>query len=142
MIIKNIIIGEDIRQEIGNKLSLMGIVGDSINIGIPHDAPQDMQIPVMLASLITIEDNITKDTNDFAMQVTMSLGENQFAKMAAMIGANGRPRIFHIPVPKFQFTLAETSVLTVNAKITKNDEVVSEGSYILDVIINRNQDNR
>lgn len=138
MIIKNIMIGEDIRQELGNKLSLMGIIGESINIDLPHDAPSDTQVQVILASLITIENDLSKQLSDFSIEVIMLLGENQFAKMASKIGINGNPRIMHIPVPKFEFAVAEPSVLTINAKISKDDELMSESSYSLNVVINRN----
>lgn len=137
MIIKNIIIAEDIRQEIGNKLSLMGIVGESINIDIPNDAPKDLQIPVILASLVTIENNEAITTDGISMNVTMSLDEKQFAKMAATIGANGKPRILHLPVPKFEFTVTNSAVLTINAKILNGDVVISEESCTLGVTINR-----
>lgn len=137
MIIKNIIVGEDIRQELGNKLSLMGILGDSINIDIPQDAPKDMQIPVILSSLITIENDLSEQTNDFSIEVAMLLGENQFAKMAARIGADGNPKIFHIPVPKFEFAVTESTILTINSKILKDNEPISEGSYALNININR-----
>lgn len=139
MIIKNIIVGEDIRQEIGNKLSLMGILGEAINIDLPHDAPKDIPVPIILASLITIENDRANVPNDFAMLVTMSLGESQIAKMEARVGANGSPRILHIPVPKFEFSLTESAALTIKAQITKDNEVISENSYILNVTINRAQ---
>lgn len=137
MIIKNIVIGEDIRQELGNKLSLMGIVGDSINIDIPKEAPKDAKIQVTLAALVTIENELFKQINDFDIQVSMSLEDNQFARMAAKIGAEGNPRVLHVPVPKFGFPLTESVVLTINATILKAGAIISESSYALNVNINR-----
>ena len=138
MIIKNIIVGEDIRQELGNKLSLMGILGDAINIDIPSDAPKDAPVQVILSSLITIENDRSELINEFVIEVTMLLGENQFAKMAAKIGADGNPKILHVPVPRFEFATNESVILTINAKILKDNKPATESSYVLNVNINRN----
>lgn len=137
MIIKNILVGEDIRQELGNKISLMGILGDSINIEIPHDAPKDMPVPIMLSSLITIENDQVEPINEFAIEIIMTLGEKQIAKMGAKMGSDGNPKLLHLPVPKFEFATTESVILTINAKILKNNELLSECSSSLDVNINR-----
>lgn len=137
MIIKNIIIGEDIRQELGNKLSLMGILGESINIDIPRDTPKDTPVQVILSSLITIENDRSELLKEFEIEVILLLGQDQFAKMAAKIGADGNPKILHVPVPKFEFPATESVVLTINAKILKDNESISESSCTLNVNINR-----
>lgn len=137
MIIKNILVGEDIRQELGNKLSLMGIVGDTINIEIPPEAPKDMPIPIILSSLITIENDRAESINGFVLEVTMSVGEQQIAKMGAKIGPDGNPKFLHLPVPRFEFAATESVILTINAKILKDNELMSESSSSLNVNINR-----
>jgi hypothetical protein len=92
---------------------------------------------VTLAALIIIENDLLKQINDFDIQVSMSLKDNQFAKMAAKIGAEGNPRILHVPVPKFGFPLTESAILTINANILKDGTIISESSYALNVNINR-----
>lgn len=137
MIVKNILICEDIRQEIGNKLSVMGILGDALNVGVPQNAPKE--IPLSLAFLITIEnDDIKKDPRDFKVSITMQLGEKPLAKIEAQVTSNGTERVFHLPVPRVGIQLVESTKLTIQTQITKNDKVVSEDTANLNINLERN----
>jgi len=140
MIVKNILIGEDIRQEIGNKLSLMGIIGDSLNIDLPPDTQNKLPVSVVLAALVSIEnDDSVNNSSDFNLSVTMHIDENEFAKMNAHVGSVNSTRIFHLPVPKFAFQLDESAKLTIKVQITKKEKVIADYSSILNINLNRNQ---
>ena len=139
MIVKNILIGEDIRQEVGNKLSLMGIFGSALNIDVQANMPKDVPVGVSLACLISIENtNPANDPKDFNVQISLSIGENKLVSMAAKSESTGIDRIFHLPVPRFELGVTETTRLSVHVQIMKNDTLVSENSVVLDVNLNRN----
>lgn len=140
MIVKNILIGEDIRLELGNKISLMGIFGGSLNLEIPAGAPKEMPAALTLAVLISI-DNTDANNNpkDFIVQVTIKIGENTFANIKAKIESTGVgvDRIIHLPIPNLQIPVVENVALTIHAAVLKNDTIVSEISTVLDINLNR-----
>lgn len=138
MIIKNILIGEDIRQEIGNKLSLMGIVGSSIDIDI-RNKPKEMPAAVSFACLISIENtNSENDPKDFKVLVSLSIGETKLGDMTARIESSGMERFFHIPVPRFQVVVTESARLSVHVSIKKNDILVTEAATTLNINLKKN----
>jgi hypothetical protein len=140
MIVKNILICEDIRQEVGNKLSLMGVLGGSINIDTPPNIPKEASITLSLACLISIENtNPENDAKDFNVHISMSIGDNKLGHMTARIQSTGIiDRISHLPVPKFEFGIKETTRLSVRAHIMKNETSISENTAILDINLNKN----
>lgn len=140
MIIKDILICEDIRQEVGNKLSLMGVVGSSITINTPPDEPKEASLALSLACLISIENtNPENDAKDFKVQISMSLGDNKFRHMTADVQSTGIiDRISYLPVPKFTFNVNKTTSLSIHAQIMKNETSVSENTAILDINLNKN----
>ena len=138
MIIKNILIGEDIRQEVGNKISLMGILGSSLNIDIQSDTPKDTPVMLSFALLISIENtNQANDPKDYKVLISMSIGENKLVDMTARIESTGIQGISHLPVPRFELGVTETTRLSVYVQVVKNDTLVSECTAILDIILNR-----
>lgn len=139
MIVKNILICEDIRREVGNKLSLMGILGGSLNIDIQPDAPKEMLVAVSLAFLVCIENtNPANDPKNFNVKMTMSNGDIKLADMTARIESTGADRIIHLPVPRVEFGFQENAKLSIHAQIMENDTLVSEHTAILDINLNRN----
>lgn len=139
MKIRNIIICEDIRQEVGNKISLMGILGSFINMDIQPNFPENANVMMSLACLVCIENtNPANDTKDFNVQVTMSIEESEFAKLNARIHSTGEDnRNIYLPVPKFEFGVKESTKFSINAKIMKNNDIVSEDNAVLDIKLNK-----
>lgn len=140
MIVKDILICEDIRQEVGNKLSLMGVLGSSITINTPPDKPKEVPVALSLACLISIENiNPENDAKDFNVQISMSLGDNKLGDMTAKVQSTGIiDRISYFPVPRFAINIIETTRLSIHAKIMKNETSVSENTVILDINLNKN----
>ncbi|WP_281184185.1 hypothetical protein [Trichlorobacter lovleyi] len=138
MIIKNILTGEDIRQEVGNKLSLMGILGSSLNVNIPQTAPKNAEVSVPLAFLITIENtDPANDPKNFNVLISLSVGGNKLVDMTARIESKGYDRIINLPVPKIEFRFRENTSVNVCAEIMKESVSVSKSSTVLDVQVNR-----
>lgn len=140
MLVKNILIGEDIRQEVGNKLSLMGIVGSSINIEIEKNVPKEKPVQVSLAFLISIENSDkANDPKDFEIHSAMSLGENKLLDIKAKIESTGDDRVYHLPVPRIGIGVSETSELLIHVQIFKNGTLISEDKAGLTINLIRNQ---
>lgn len=138
MIIKNILIGEDLRQEIGNKFSLMGIFGGSINLNIPKVVPHETPAAVSLAFLISIANNDPKcSLKDFSAQVTISIEENTFANVKANFESEEVDHIIHLPISRMLIPVQDKCVLKVHAQIFKNGGLISEDSIILKINVDR-----
>lgn len=138
MIIKNILIGEDIRQELGNKLSIMGIFGSSINIEVPPNVSEEPNVKLTLACLISIErTDLSSDPSDFKILIEMLVGDKKLGTMTANIEAIDLNRIFHIPTPRIEFAVTASTKLTVNVQAIKNDTLVSENTATMDINVKR-----
>lgn len=139
MKVKNIIIGEDIRHEVGNKVSMMGILGSSINIEIRPDAPKNIPIKIAFAFLISIENsNTANDPKDFDLNASMFLGKNKLLNMNANIQCAGNDRVYHVPIPRLEMEVIETTDFLVHVQILKNGTLVSEEKAWLSINITRN----
>lgn len=138
MLIKNILVGEDIRHEVGNKISLMGIFGNSINIGIPADAPKDIKVGISLAVLLTIENSEDQQSgSSFTIDISVLTSGNTVATLKAQIQASADDRIIHVPFPKFNIVNTKSSEVTISARIVENNTLISEKSIKLNVNITR-----
>jgi hypothetical protein len=134
MIVRNILIGEDVRHEVGNKLSLMGILGSSLNVEIQANAPKEAPVAISLACLISIENtNPENDPKDFNVQISMTIGENKLLNMTGKIKSTGIDRIFHLPVPRFELGFTENTRLFVHVQVMKDDILTAENTAILDI---------
>jgi hypothetical protein len=67
----------------------------------------------------------------------MSLGEKQFGKLNARVISADKGRISHLPLPKIGLQLAESTILTIQAKIMKKEKVISENTATLNINLNR-----
>ena len=138
MKVKNILICEDIRIEIGNKLSAMGIFGDTLNIEIPEQQVAGPQAAVILAALITIENIDPKaDPKDYSIIVTIALGKNNIGKMIAKGASAGNDKILHLAVPKFSVPLIDSDKLFINVQLTKKDKVKNEYKATLNINVTK-----
>jgi hypothetical protein len=140
MIVKNILIGEDIRQEVGNKLSLMGILSGSLNLEIPAEAPKDIPALITLAFLVSVENtDMQSNPKDFSVHIMISIGDETKANINARIESSGVDRIIHLPIPRFEFPIINNCTLIVRASVLKGDSVVSESSTVLDINLHRHE---
>jgi hypothetical protein len=132
MIVKNIIICDDIRFENGNKLSAMGLYGSSLNLNVPPNLKKETAMPLYLALLITLQRQSNEDElREFSVNITISLGDVHFAGMAAKAEIANNDLILHIPVPRFALPVHQTTTLRAHVQIKKGDRVISEDSGLL-----------
>ena len=89
MRIHDFVVGEDIRVEMGNKHSVMGIFGDYLSATIPANAG-DGPISLRLAFLLRLDVG-PDDPETLHFEFTISSREKDFARFD---GATGKPRQF------------------------------------------------
>jgi len=140
MLVKNILLCEDIRQELGNKFSLMGVVGSSINIDCPPGLPKDVSVPISIAFMISIENtDINNDPRGFVINTTMFLEENKLADMSAKVESLGDDTVYNIPFPKIGISVTKTSKFSVHVQILRDSTLISEGKATLGINVIRHQ---
>lgn len=133
MIIKYIILGDDIRHEAGNKFSLMGILGSSVEIDA-NRIPKGADAGLSLACIVGVENtNQNNDPKDFSMIVSFLLGDSKIGEMTGQIQVSGVGKIFHLTVPRFQISVKESSSFLVSVRIEKDGKTVTESSTNLDI---------
>src|SRR5436305_15154408 len=89
MKIHDFVVGEDIRVEMGNKHSVMGIFGDYLSATLPPTAG-DAPISLRLAFLVRLEVG-PDDPDTLHFEFKISSQERDFARFD---GATGKPRQF------------------------------------------------
>jgi len=133
MKIKNILICDDIRHEMGGKVSAMGIIGDSINITVPGNAPQEIQIP--LAAVVTIEK--IGDHKQIVMVMDISSGEKSKSHLEAQIELKGEGTLFHIPFPKFPIEVVESTDYCFEVKVLDQNKPLANQKTSMRVNLKR-----
>jgi hypothetical protein len=89
MRVHDFLVGEDIRMEMGNKHSVMGIFGDYLSVTLPADA-SDAPISVRLAFLLRMDVG-PADPDTLHFEFKISSQEKVFARFE---GATGKPHQF------------------------------------------------
>ncbi len=138
MIIKSVIFCDDIRQEIGNKISAMGIFGDDLNFEVPADAPTDIPLPVSLGFILILErTDIKNDLKDFDVNISVVIENKEFAKIGVKIETIGSGKTIHLPVPRFTFPVSKSTTFVTNTQILEKGLLVTESSATLNINMNR-----
>lgn len=95
MRVLDFIVAEDVRQEIGNKVSVMGIIGDTMTFSFPESANKpsgDAPFPFHLGIFIRLLSEAADEKPD-RFTLTISLGGQQIA------GAEGTLRPIGLDLP-------------------------------------------
>ena len=134
MIVKSILIGEDIRQELGNKISLMGIFGGSLNINVPPQVPKEATVLVQLAFLVIIENTEPgNNANYFSINVSISLDGTIISDLKVKIDSIVVDQIVLLPIPRTNIPITKSSLLSVYAQIFKGETLHSESTATLNL---------
>jgi hypothetical protein len=126
------IIAEDIRFEIGNKYSLMGIYGDEIELDLPDDTqwPIPFQLGVFIRMEIEDSDPIP---NRFILEVNRN--DSNVAKVNGNIKhIASSARTLAIPIALSPFPLPGYGTFQFNFEIFDNLDLITSGTHNLEII--------
>ncbi len=136
MRIKNITFCDDIRREVGDKISVMGMLGNSVNINLPAGAPE--KFPFQLSFLVTLE-NESQKYKEIVLSAELLANKEQVAQVNAHIELRGEDSIFHVPFPKFGTEVSESMDITMKAKVLADEALVTEDEATIHVQVNRQE---
>ena len=114
------IIAEDIRLEMGNKISVMGILGDNMTISpIPPAWPIPMRIGVFIRVLV---EDIDQIPNKFSIKI--SLGDDKIARMEGQIASTERIGLLTLPLAINPLPIPGPGLLELNFALLSGDEIL------------------
>ena len=127
------IVCDDIRYEKGDKLSLMGIFGDKINLQVPKSAPRPLSLPLALYLRIFLED---KDRVPDVFKVVVSLDGKEFAKINGNIRvSDDSPKLLGLALPIKGFQVSGNTKMSLTATFYVGGQALEELSPPYDVSI-------
>ena len=125
------IIADDIRHELGNKISIMGVYQDSILLEIPSDL--DGAIPLRLAAFIRLRvDTEDKEPNKFAVDINCA-GEN-IARFEGSVLSKGETPVLTLPLVASMLPITNYGAITFDLKIMNDDNLLFEYSESLEIM--------
>jgi len=138
MIVKHIIVGEDIRGEVGNKLSLMGILGDTLTINLDSPPPHDSMGTIVSLALLVILERTADDADqeEVKVQVAAIMGDIHLINLVAKLPLANIGKMMHLPVNRFDIAVATSSQVVINAQIFQNGVLSSKATSRLNININ------
>ena len=129
----DIIACDDIRSELGGKLSLMGVFGDSIKLQIPKGAPRPVALPLSLYLRILVEEN---DSIPDGFKAVIHLDNKEFAKIEGSINVSGEiPKILGFVLPLKMLQVSGDTTLSLTATFFAGGKKVMEVSPLYDISI-------
>jgi hypothetical protein len=133
MKVRNIQFCDDIRQEVGGKLSVMGVLGDTVNISVPAEAPKE--VPLSLAALATLE--YTDKHKNVALSADLLVGGESIGRLEAQVELQGDGKIFHVPFPRFPAQIVNSTNVSINLQVKDGNTLIAEYQETLHVKLNR-----
>ncbi|MBN2497939.1 MAG: hypothetical protein JXR96_25320 [Deltaproteobacteria bacterium] len=107
------IVCDDIRHELGGKLSLMGIFGDTIRLQVPRGSPRPIAFPMAVYLRVLLEE---QDSVPDAFRVVVNLDGKEFAKIEGHIGITGdTPKILGFVLPLKMLQVSGNAMMSLVA---------------------------
>ncbi len=124
---------DDIRQEVGGKLSFMGVFGDSIKLQIPKGAPRPVAFPLALYLRILVEEN---DSIPDGFKAFVHVDKKEVAKIEGNIKVSGdRPKILGFVLPLKMLQVSGNATLSLTASFFAGGQLLMEISPSYDISI-------
>lgn len=125
------IICDDIRHEQGNKISVMGIYTESINLNLPPDIK--WPFPFRLAAYLRIEfDEIDPIPDKFSVKISQN--DKSLAQLEGIINPFGTSHTLALPFVINPLPLNGFGVLRIDVEVFKGNEVLLAGTHSIQVI--------
>jgi hypothetical protein len=123
------IIADDVRQELGNKTSIMGVYGEEIILSPP---PPSWPIPLRIAVYIRVSpENADVMPDKFSLQISQS--GNKIAHMRGNIAVAEKGKSFVVPLVIFPLPIPGPGLIQFDFVLTFKDEKLVESSNTLNV---------
>lgn len=121
---------DDIRQEVGNKHSLMGIYGNSVTINIPDVQPDAQPVPLRLGIFVRIRLD-PEDPAPTLFELTARQGERPPMRVLQPLLARSIrtvPSFINATVVIPQFPIYESGVVSFDITVKSGDVVINNSS--------------
>ena len=123
------IIAEDIRREIGNKVSVMGIFGEDIVLSpSPTEWPIGLHIGIFIRVFIDVTDKIPK-----RFLIKISLEGEKVAQFDGVITAENKIKNLILPLVANPLPIPKEGMLKFNLQLLYEDEVLLEENNEIEV---------
>jgi len=111
----------------------MGVLGDTVNISVPADAPKE--VPLSLAALATLE--YTDKHKNVALSADLLIGGESIGRLEAQVELKGDGKIFHVPFPRFPVQVTNSTDVSINLQVKDGDILIAEYRETLQVKLSR-----
>lgn len=128
------IIAEDIRFELGNKLSIMGIYSEEIRLNLPDDTQWPVPFRFGIFIRLKIEESDVTP-NRFVLNVDHN--DNNIAQINGNIGIMASVRTISLPLVINPFPLPGYGTVRFNFEIYNNEDLLSSEIHELKILSNQ-----
>lgn len=133
MQIQDIILCEDIRKEIGNKSSLMGIFADSININVPASFPGSVVIKICVFFRVLLEkDDPTPDQ----IKCEFESEGNIVHEVKLPVILPGSQTLLGVEIIGIPYKVEKSGEFVVKATAMSDDDIVAERTMSYPIKVN------
>jgi hypothetical protein len=122
---------DDIRHEQGDKLSFMGVFGDSIRVNVPVGAPKPISLRLSIFLRFMIED---ADTLPDSCKVIFYSDRSEVQVTDLKFNTSGRPKLVGIPLPCV-FPVSKEATLSLKATFFSNGQQIFEATSPYELLV-------
>ncbi len=120
--IKDFIFCDDLRTEVGNKFSVMGIYGDRVRVELPKEDIKEIRLPI---SILARFERLASNSKNYEFEMKIRFEEQDLAKIDGNF-AFKESAIVTIPFPRMDFQFENSGKLNINFLIKEGGKVALE----------------
>lgn len=129
--VKDFIFCDDIRTELGNKFSLMGIYGDRIVLTPNDPAQKEFRLP--LSSFIRFQGSLASE-KEYTFSIVIDFEGQSVAEIKGTFSFHKRG-IIAVPVQKIEFSVSQTGTLKFALEVFDKENRILDHSADLQIIL-------
>ena len=108
--LKDFIFCDDLRTEVGNKFSAMGIYGDRVRVELPKEDIKEIRLPI---SILARFEKLASNSKNYDFEMKIRFEEQDLAKIDGNF-AFKESAIVTIPFPRMDFQFENSGKLNIN----------------------------
>lgn len=133
--VKDFIFCDDLRTEIGNKFSVMGIYGDRVRVELPKEDIKEIRLPI---SILARFERLAANAKNYDFEMKIRFEEQDLAKIDGNF-AFKESAIVTIPFPRMDFQFENSGKLHIKFVIKEGGKVALEHQESIAIEIIRPQ---